>query len=162
MENYNIILSYKKKIKTNMEHFYQNLGEDWFTYPQLYKNMIEKYGEGSHFVEVRSWKGRSAAYMSVEIINSGYNIRFDCVDTWEGSIEHQELDEIKEKKLYDIFLDNIKSVMHVVNPKKMTSLDAAKSYRDESLDFVFIDASHEYQDVLDDINAWMPKLKIGG
>ena len=38
----------------------------------------------------------------------------------------------------------------------------ADRFEDESLDFVFIDASHQYPDVLKDIRAWNPKLKIGG
>ena len=33
---------------------------------------------------------------------------------------------------------------------------------DHSLDFVFLDASHEYKDVKDDIEHWLPKVKIGG
>jgi len=28
--------------------------------------------------------------MAVEIANSGKDIKFDCVDTWGGSVEHQE------------------------------------------------------------------------
>ena len=53
-----------------MEHFYQKIGEDWFTYPNLYKKMVSDANENSHFVEVGVWKGRSAAFMAVEIINS--------------------------------------------------------------------------------------------
>ena len=33
---------------------------------------------------------------------------------------------------------------------------------DHSLDFVFLDESHEYKDVKDDIEHWLPKVKIGG
>ena len=90
-----------------MEHFYQNLsGENWFTYPNLYKEMVEKCSADStsHFVEVGSWKGRSASFMGVEIINSNKIIKFDCVDTWKGSIEHTTYDVITEEKLYDVFL----------------------------------------------------------
>lgn len=58
-----------------MEHFYKTLGENWFTYPTLYSNMVEKYPTNSHFVEVGTWKGMSAAYMAVEIINSGKDIK---------------------------------------------------------------------------------------
>lgn len=145
-----------------MEHFYQNIGEDWFTYPNLYKKVVESAGNEFHFVEVGSWKGRSSVFMAVEIINSGKNIKFDCVDTWEGSVEHLDYDEIKEKKLYDIFLNNIESVKHVINPVKMSSLEAVNLYGDKTLDFIFIDASHEYEDVKRDIIAWLPKLKIGG
>lgn len=160
--NYNIINTYKTMSATKLEHFYQNIGEDWFTYPNLYRTQVERVSDNAHFVEVGSWKGRSAAFMGVEIWNSGKHIKFDCVDTWEGSVEHKEYDVIKEQKLYDLFLKNIEPVKAVVNPIRTRSLDAAKNYADGSLDFVFIDASHEYPDVVDDINAWLPKVKVGG
>lgn len=145
-----------------MEHFYQNIGEDWFSYPNLYRRVVGDVSSGSHFVEVGSWKGRSSSFMAVEIINSNKNIRFDCVDTWEGSIEHKEYDIIANKELYDIFLENIKPVESVINPVKLPSLVAVDSYEDESLDFVFIDASHEYLDVKEDILKWLTKVKKGG
>jgi ubiquinone/menaquinone biosynthesis C-methylase UbiE len=145
-----------------MEHFYQKIGEDWFTYPNLYKRMVENNSNGSHFVEVGVWKGRSASFMAVEIINSNKNIKFDCVDTWEGSVEHQNYDIISEKKLFDVFNENIEPVSHIINPIRMKSLEAVNLYDDESLDFVFIDASHEYEDVKNDILAWLPKVKEGG
>jgi SAM-dependent methyltransferase len=145
-----------------MEHFYNNIGEDWFSYPQLYKRIVDNSQDEAHIVEVGSWKGRSAAFMAVEIINSNKNIKFDCVDTWKGSIEHTTYDVITEEKLYDVFLSNIEPVKHTINPIRMTSIDASKLYEDDSLDFVFIDASHEYEDVKADILAWLPKVKIGG
>ena len=145
-----------------MEHFYQNIGEDWFTYQELYRNMVYEFGDNSHFVEVGSWKGRSASYMAVEINNSGFNIKFDCIDTWKGSIEHQQCIEVIEDRLYEVFLNNIEPVKHLINPIRKASIDASKEYRDNSLDFVFIDGSHEYEDVLDDLRYWLPKVKPGG
>jgi SAM-dependent methyltransferase len=118
--------------------------------------------EKSHFVEVGVWKGRSASFMAVEINNSKKHIKFDCIDTWEGSVEHQEYDIIVNKKLYDLFLEKIEPVKDIINPIKMSSLDAVNLYEDKSLDFVFIDASHEYEDVKKDILAWLPKVKVGG
>lgn len=145
-----------------MEHFYKNIGEDWFSYPNLYKSMVQNAKQDSHFVEVGVWKGRSASYMAVEIINSGKKIKFDCVDHWLGSIEHREYGEVKEKKLYDVFLQNIDPVKDVINPIQMNSYEASLLYEDNSLDFVFIDASHEYDDVKQDILSWLPKVKKGG
>jgi len=45
---------------------------------------------------------------------------------------------------------------------KMKSTEAADTFKDESLDWVYIDARHDYESVLEDMNAWWPKVKQGG
>lgn len=42
------------------------------------------------------------------------------------------------------------------------SLDAAKNFADDSLDFVYIDANHDYEHCQEDLAAWVPKVKKGG
>jgi hypothetical protein len=149
-----------------MKHFYEKI-EGWWGGPsddQLYREVVKYNEDGAHFVEVGSWAGRSACQMAVNIINSEKNIKFDCVDTWEGSedgAEHKSMDVVKEGKLYDLFLKNTKRVKHVVNPIRKPSVEAAKLYEDQSLDFVFLDADHSYKSVTEDLNAWFPKLKPG-
>lgn len=148
-----------------IEHFYQTIGEDWFPYTNLYKSIVQKFPTKSKFVEVGSWKGRSSVFMAVEINNSGKEISFDCVDTWKGTDTeeyHQNDPDVKLDKLYETFLSNIDPVKHIINPIRMTSVDASKLYEDESLDFVFIDACHEYECVKEDIEHWYPKVKPGG
>jgi len=153
-----------------MEHFYNTIGEDWFSYQNVYSKMVNYFQDNAHFVEVGSWKGRSSSYMAVEIINSDKCIKFDCIDTWLGSIEHTDPNswfyqpELIEDSnwLYKTFLENIQPVNHIINPIRTTSLKAASLYMDRSLDFVFIDASHDYENVLADIKAWYPKIKKGG
>lgn len=153
-----------------MDHFYQNLGENWFTYPDFYSQMVSYFVDGSHFVEVGSWKGRSSSYMAVEIINSKKKIRFDCVDTWDGSAEHIDPNsyafnpKILEDPnwLYEEFLKNVSPVQEIINPVRKKSNLASFDYDDRSLDFVFIDAGHSYENVKEDITSWFPKIKIGG
>lgn len=145
-----------------MEHFYnkEQFGEDWFTYANLYREMVQKFPSGSTFVEVGSWKGRSSSFMAVEIANSNKEIKFYCVDTWCGSVEHQSNPELPI--IFDIFRSNMKPVEDYYTAIKRRSIEAANLFKDKSLEFVFIDASHEYEDVKNDINAWMPKVKPGG
>lgn len=145
-----------------MEHFYKNLGEEWFTYPELYTYIVNKFPTNSHFVEVGTWKGMSAAYMAVEIINSGKNIKFDCVDTWDFVPSQTEIPLHMFDNLYEVFLKNIEPVKHQINPVKALSWDGAAFYKDNSLDFIFIDAAHDYESVKKDINAWYPKVKKEG
>jgi predicted O-methyltransferase YrrM len=144
-----------------MEHFYQNL-DGWFNYISIYNYVVSQGDDGDHFVEVGAWKGKSTAYLAVEIANSGKKIKLDVVDTWAGSLEHQNDEIIKKDQLYNLFLENMKPVEGIYNPRRMTSLDAAATYEDNSLDFVLLDASHEYEDVKADILAWLPKVKVGG
>lgn len=134
---------------------------------EYYRKVVAQAQSGNHFVEVGSYKGRSSAYMAVEIALSGKNIRFDCVDTWEGSEEHQagelfEDADVVNNRLYDVFLKNMEPVKDYYTPVRATSLEAAKLYEDNSLDMVFIDAAHDYENVLADIIAWSPKVKSDG
>lgn len=145
-----------------MEHFYETIGENWFDYQQLYTDMVDKYPDNSHFVEVGSWKGRSSVYMAVEIINSRKNIKFDCIDVWEYVSSQVDIPQSEYIGLYDEFLTNIQPVSQVINPIKNTSLGASKNYDDYSVDFIFIDAAHDYINVIQDIKTWLPKLKENG
>lgn len=42
------------------------------------------------------------------------------------------------------------------------SVDAAKKIEDSSLDFVFLDAHSTADQVIENLNAWYPKIKTGG
>jgi hypothetical protein len=42
------------------------------------------------------------------------------------------------------------------------SVEASASFADDSLDYVYIDARHDYAGVLEDLTAWYPKLRAGG
>lgn len=145
-----------------IEHIYHQsqFGEDWFTFRKLYTDVVASFPSGSTFVEIGSWKGKSTSFMAVEIINSGKKIDFYCVDTFEGSVEHKDNPELPF--LYDIFKDNMKPVEGYYTDMRMTSMEAVKKFQDESIDFVFIDGSHEYEDIKNDIVSWLPKVKKGG
>ena len=159
----------KYSAKTDfIAHFYQSV-EGFFNEGDIafYQEIIDQFDGPAHFVEIGSFKGRSSSYMAVEIANSKKQINFDCVDTWQGSPEHQqgaanEDRDVINNSLYQSFIENMKPVEGYYSAKRMTSVEAAKTYEDQSLDFVFIDADHSYESVKEDIIAWFPKVKYGG
>lgn len=148
-----------------LEHFYQTI-QGWFDYEDLYEKMILRYSQDGNkhitFVELGSWKGRSAAYMGVEIANavSSGNKDWDlfCVDHWCGI--SNEAENVPDP--YGFFLKNIAPVSQFIKPLKMHTVDAAFHFRANSCQFVFIDADHSYSAVAADIFAWLPKVSVGG
>ena len=42
------------------------------------------------------------------------------------------------------------------------SVKAAEGVPDGSLDFVYLDGNHQYEYVMEDISAWLPKIRAGG
>jgi cephalosporin hydroxylase len=137
-----------------MEHFYENI-EGWFDWQDLYTEMVQKAISPAHFVEVGCYKGRSAAFMAVTLINTNKQIQFDCVDIWDLS------DQFPNAKLGE-FHANLLPANGWYNAIQGNSVDVAATYPDRSLDFVYIDADHLYLSIYADIQAWLPKVKTGG
>ena len=46
--------------------------------------------------------------------------------------------------------------------RRMTSVEAAPLFDDGFLDFVYIDANHMYDSVMNDLTVWWPKVRRGG
>lgn len=108
--------------------------------------------------EIGCWLGRSTRAMADNTTGQIF-----AVDTWGGSKEHRE--QLKGKPpewLFNNWRKNMEGTN--VSPMRMTSLEAASLFRDKEImfDFIFIDASHEYKDVRDDILAWKKLLSPGG
>lgn len=144
-----------------MQHYHEKI-QGWFQCEPLYRRMVEQAKDGSIFVEVGVWKGKSSAFMGVEIVNSKKKIEFYAVDHFQGSPEHQDQPEIKNMTLKEECYRNLEPVMGIVRMLPLPSLTAAAMFTDNSIDFIYIDGSHEYDDLKADILAWGPKVKNGG
>lgn len=142
-----------------IEHFHHGI-EGWTQFEDIYREAVAGASDGARFVEVGCWKGRSAAFMAVEIINSGKRIDFTCIDEWaDGGKQFRHYGEVD---LMGQFIANTAPVAHVITPVKARSVDAAARFADGSLGFVFIDAAHDYESVIADLEAWAPKVRSGG
>ena len=131
----------------------------------LYIEMVEKAPKsGAVFVEIGCWKGRSAAFMAVEILNSGKRIKFYTVDHFEGSgsSKHVVDPDIVAGTLEQTARDNLAPFGGIVRIIAKRSTEAAADFLDDSIDFLFIDGQHDYANVKADLLAWLPKMKVGG
>lgn len=144
-----------------IQHIYEDgcFGEQWFTYPNVYRLLVDKCEPSGAIVELGAWKGRSSAFLVVEAKNKSPNIKIHIVDTWLGSEEHTE--EMKGN-LYEKFKSNMARLDGLYQEHRMTTNEAAHLFEDKSLDGVFIDADHSYEAVKKDIADWMPKMRKGG
>lgn len=145
-----------------MNHFFSSI-QGWASFIFLYREEVEKAKDGAVFVEIGAWKGRSTAYMGVEIENSKKDIQFYTVDTFKGSdeIQHDNDPICKAGKLEEHFRENIKPVKHRVNVHVGDSSTFAAEFENESIDFIFVDGDHTREGVMKDLVAWYPKLKRG-
>jgi predicted O-methyltransferase YrrM len=134
-----------------MEHFYKNI-DGFFEFQGLYSQMVERFPSGSRFAEVGVYQGTSFAYLMVEVINSGKDIEVWGIDGWPFDWNN----------ILQRFLDNMKPVEGKFKYIQGNSWESAERFQDKSLDFVFIDADHDYDSVRKDIAAYLPKVKPGG
>lgn len=139
----------------------------WFSAENIYRDAVRGAADGDLFVECGAYHGKSTMFMAVEIINSGKRILFDVVDTFRGSNAPNEQFMRDEAAagggtFRATFDKNVEPVKHVLNVRETTTTEAAKTYTDESLSFVFLDACHDEASVTEDIAAYLPKIKPGG
>jgi predicted O-methyltransferase YrrM len=139
----------------------------WFSYQQLYDEVVDELPNNANIVEVGAWFGKSTNYLANKIKESGKTINFTTIDTFKGSLDeetHRRILSVYDNDIYSefmhssILLDNY----NTINVIKDTSTNAKDSFANNSLDFIMIDAGHSYEDVNRDINAWFYKVKPGG
>lgn len=148
-----------------MEHYYKEVPSGWFNYESKYQLAIDrvKPNESALFVELGVWFGQSMCYAGVEVINSGKNIKVHGVDSFlygdqpipGAGQDHARYDEAMR------FTEPVRNV-GVVTIVSGDTHTVYQQYEDESIDFLFIDANHTYEDVLLDLQLWYPKVKKGG
>lgn len=100
-------------------------------------------------VELGSWMGRSANFLAACSLQA--NIY--CIDHWEGSAEQQASGNKALPRLFDAFMEHTWHVRNRIIPVRADTLTGMRNVHAAGIvpDLVFVDASHDYQAVYDDI-----------
>jgi len=95
--------------------------------------------------------------------------KYHAVDPWESYKTYDgTLYRKPGNKLYKNWSQAKQAFIRRTSPYKKTvihqktSVDAVKKFKDGSLDWIFIDANHEYEYIKENLLLWTPKVKKGG
>jgi predicted O-methyltransferase YrrM len=130
-------------------------------------------------IEVGSWKGKSCITIANTLKQLGFtNISIIAVDTWLGAPEFWTWglnDHTKGVSLnivnglptvFYTFTKNIKYYNHddIVAPFPISSAQAVEVLKHHNIkaDIIYVDASHEYEPVKQDITSYWQLLNSGG
>jgi hypothetical protein len=105
-----------------------------------YSATILKYWRGMHLISVDPWLS----------------------DAPENYIDIANVPQSQHEERYQATCQKLEPFGARSSIWRMTSLEAAPRIPDYSLDFVYIDARHDYASVMEDLIAWVPKVRPGG
>jgi hypothetical protein len=146
--------------------------DGWFQWRSAQEEAASWFPEGSCFVEVGTYLGRSLCSLGEVVQRSGKTFMVIGVDTCRGSGPEGSRGKdyhgaavtqgggtfagALHKNVLDCgYGDRIQLII-------ADSLTAARLFGDASVDWVHLDARHDYASVKADIQAWLPKVKRGG
>ncbi len=145
-----------------------NFTVDWHSHNiPHWRRILDRYAGQPDVMalEIGSFEGRSTVWL-LENILTHETARIDCIDTFEGSVEHARMG-VDLENLLDRFLRNIKPYERKLSWTQGPSQwvlrqDRFSLHRVASYDFIYIDGSHAAADVLEDAVLSFRLLKVGG
>ena len=121
---------------------------------------IKRLGERVTGIEVGVAKGETSAYLLEKCPNIEKLYGVDPYlpyEDWCRFIDEKEINLQEE-----IAINNLLPYMNRFEFMKMTSENAIKSFAPGSVDYVFIDGDHSYEQTLADLNMYYPLVRSGG
>jgi len=93
------------------------------------------------------------------------NLHLSCVDPWSAGEYKPGMSGVNEQQKY--FNERYQETVAKLAPYnctiiRKTSMNALADFEDNSLDFVYIDANHDFLNFTMDLEGWMRKVRPGG
>lgn len=109
----------------------------------------------TEILEIGSWEGRSACWFLERFPEA----RLTCVDTFQGSVEHEGMDVAGIKERFEHNTRPYADRLRVLEGESSKMLYVLPP---ESFDVVYVDGSHEEDDALMDLVLSFGLLRPGG
>lgn len=103
--------------------------------------------------------------VEIGVLNGKYSIELCRAGMQVYSIDSWGINETGRRREYHLIKyeqAKVRLAPYNATLVRMLSMDAVKNFKDDSLDFVFIDANHRYEYAKNDIMAWAKKVRKGG
>jgi len=86
------------------------------------------------------------------------------IDPWRYLSEYDDIANVSDEEQQKIYQHVLEKFTFDTRVKiiRETSIEACKRFKDESLDYVYLDADHSYMAVKKDLESWFKKIKVGG
>jgi hypothetical protein len=132
--------------------------------------IVKRYVWLSDMIRIRKFSvgaeiGCAIGATSERLLKYCPNLILYAVDLWDivpEEIRDNNYDTWDFTKVHRQFNDAIRPYKDRVIIMPGISWEIALQIKDKSLDFIFIDAAHNYESVKKDILAWTPKIKDNG
>jgi predicted O-methyltransferase YrrM len=139
------------------------VSDAFFNFAPFY-DFVAEFSQYTRFVEVGVYTGASLTYLGNRLKQRGSDWTLIAVDLWERVNDETDYARTIGPEIRAECEGRIKAngLSDNVNLIQGDSVKASTMFRDQSIDFVFIDANHDYEHAKSDILAWLPKIKPGG
>ena len=144
----------------------------WFQWRLHQEEAAAHFPDASRFVEVGCYLGRSICSLGEVVREAGLDIKIVGVDTARGSGPEGRENNDAHGPAVDHGGGTFAGLLHrniidcglaeTIQLVISDSIAAADLFVDDSLAWVHIDARHDYESVVADINAWAPKVQPRG
>jgi len=102
---------------------------------------------------------------SAHILRVWRGERLISVDPWLEADDYEDRCNVSQDRQEDLYEETVAHLAEYGDRSavwRMTSLHASELVADESLDFVYLDARHDFDSVTEDLEAWYCKIRPGG
>jgi predicted O-methyltransferase YrrM len=133
---------------------------DWTSVKGLYPYISRLKGDKIKGIEIGTCRGESAYLILSECPNVS---KLYCIDPFLGYNDWAgELNQETMSKFEEIASKNLSKFENRVKIVKKKSTDAIHDFKDNSVDFIFVDGDHSREATYTDLCLYYRKLKTGG